>query len=175
MQDLGLEVEDQVMAGPGGGETFLGILNDPDIPTVGAGGDGLNTLDRLRRAKRDVMLNGRTIPNGAVLHPNDAEKVDTLKATGSGEYFGGGPFGSPGQRTVWGLPIVESDVVPDGTAVVGDFRRAVLFERQATEISLGTVGDDFIRNIVRVLAEYRAAFALTRPKAFVEVNLAAAP
>jgi HK97 family phage major capsid protein len=51
--------------------------------------------------------------------------------------------------------------------MVGDFRRAVLFDRESTTISVGTAGDDFIRNIVRVLAEMRAGFGVLRPSAFV--------
>jgi HK97 family phage major capsid protein len=57
------------------------------------------------------------------------------------------------------------------TALVGDFRRAMLFDRETTSISIGTAGDDFIRNLVRVLAELRAGFVVIRPAAFVAVTL----
>ncbi|MEX0755001.1 MAG: phage major capsid protein [Actinomycetota bacterium] len=72
---------------------------------------------------------------------------------------------------MWGLPVVESEAISAGTALVGDFRKAVLFDRQNFTIVVGTVGDDFIRNIVRILAETRAGFAVLRPKAFCEVDL----
>ena len=49
-----------------------------------------------------------------------------------------------------------SQANPAGTALVGDFRRAVLFDRESATISVGTVNDDFIRNLIRVLGELRA-------------------
>jgi capsid protein len=58
-----------------------------------------------------------------------------------------------------------------GLSLVGDFRRAVLFDRQDFVVSSGTVGDDFIRNIVRVLGEARLGLAVTRPAAFCNVDV----
>ncbi|MEX0755300.1 MAG: phage major capsid protein [Actinomycetota bacterium] len=69
--------------------------------------------------------------------------------------------------------MVETDAMPAGSALVGDFTRAILWEREAVNIAVGTVMDDFIRNIVRVLGEMRAAFAVVRPTAFSLVDLAA--
>jgi HK97 family phage major capsid protein len=173
--DLGVELEDQMVAGDGLGENFLGILNDGGIQGVGTAGDGLNALDRIRRAKRLVRTGGRTTATAVLLNPEDAELVDTLKAEGDGHYFRpGGPYGSGDLPRVWGIPQVESEALPPGTALVGDFRRAALWDREATTISVGTVGDDFIRNIVRVLGELRAGFGVIRPAAFVAVDLAAA-
>jgi hypothetical protein len=47
----------------------------------------------------------------------------------------------------------------------------MLFDQETTSISIGTAGDDFIRNLVRVLAEPRAGFVVIRPAAFVAVTL----
>jgi len=95
-------------------------------------------------------------------------------ATLSG-YVGSGPYGqgSSFSPTVWGMNLVESEAVPPGTALVGDFRRAVLFDRENVTITVGTAGDDFIRNIVRILAEMRAGFGVIRPTAFVAADIAA--
>ena len=89
-EDVGLELEDQMVAGNGTGEYFTGILN-AGILTAGPPGAGQNLLDVIRTGIRRVQLEGRTSPTAVLLHPSDAEKADTLKATGSGEYFGGGP------------------------------------------------------------------------------------
>lgn len=56
-----------------------------------------------------------------------------------------------------------SEAMPGGTGLVEDIRRAALFDRQAIAVSLGTIGDDFIRNIVRVLVELRAGSACSVP------------
>jgi len=178
-EDLAIELEDQIVSGSGSGENFRGILNTPGIGTAGPPTAPASALDVLRTAKRMVRVNARTNATAVLLNPQDTEFIDLLKINAEANHFvgaalvpgGGGPFGtSPG--TVWGLPIVESEAVPAGTGLVGDFRRAVLFDRESVTISVGTVNDDFIRNLVRVLAELRAGFGVLRPAAFVAVDLA---
>jgi HK97 family phage major capsid protein len=177
-EDLSIEVEDQIVSGSGSGENFTGILNTAGIGTLAAPVSPATALDNLRKAKRMVRVNAKTNATAVLLNPEDTERIDLLKINNEANHFvggalipgGGGSFGtSPG--TVWGLPIVESEAVPVNTGLVGDFRRAILFDREATSISIGTAGDDFIRNLVRVLAELRAGFVVVRPAAFVSVTL----
>jgi HK97 family phage major capsid protein len=75
-----------------------------------------------------------------------------------------------GQKLLWGIPIVECEALTQGTAILGDWRKAVVWDREMTNISVSDSHDDFfIRNIVAILAEMRAAFGVLRPTAFVEV------
>jgi HK97 family phage major capsid protein len=165
-QDLGEELEDQIISGSGSGENFRGILNTTGVEDVGSPGAGQSVLDTIRLAKGRVKRLGKTDATAVVLNPEDSETIDLLKVNSEDNHFvGPGPF-SAVQPSLWGLPRVESDGIPQGTFLVGDFRKAVLFDREATSISVGTVNDDFIRNIVRVLAELRAGFGVIRPKAF---------
>lgn len=165
--DLALELEDQIMSGGGTGEDFRGILNTANVLTqTGAA----NNFDDIRAAIRKVTITGRARPNAVVMTPADIETFETTQ-DGNDRYYSNGPFGSAGVQTLWGLRIVQSEALTDGTAVVGDFSRAILFNREDTQISVGTAGDDFIRNIVRVLAELRAGFGVIRPKAFCVVTL----
>lgn len=62
----------------------------------------------------------------------------------------GSPFVA-GAGTLWDAAHQAGDGA-GGTAVVCDFRLAILFDREQTLISVGTVDKGFIRNIVRVLA-----------------------
>jgi len=65
--------------------------------------------------------------------------------------------------------------VPAGVALVGDFRRAVLWDREQANITITDSHDNFfIRNMVAILAEERVAFGVIRPAAFVEIDLTAA-
>jgi HK97 family phage major capsid protein len=163
-------VEEQVVAGDGSGENVLGILNTTGVQTQAAPGAGESNLDVLRKAVTKVQLNGRTTPNALVLHPNDSEQLALLKKNAEVNNFVGDPF-SDEVRPIWGLRQVISYVMAENTALVGDFRWATLFDREQTNISVGVVNDDFIRNIVRVLGEARAAFGTIRPKAFCIVSL----
>jgi len=172
--DLALELEDQMITGNNTGENFNGILNQAGL-TQGAVANE-NNFDLVRRAKTKVRLVARTNPNAVLMNPNDAQNMDIAKsgsASAPYQYWGAGPFGQGnGPQSLWGIPVVESEAVNADTAVVGDFTRAVLYDRESTTISVGTANDDFIRNIVRILAEMRAGFGVIRPSSFCVVTLA---
>jgi HK97 family phage major capsid protein len=167
-----IELEDQIISGDGLGMNFVGVLNAPGTLTQTAPGSGESMLHVVRKAQTKVQTQGRTNPNAVVIHPNDSEKIDLLEKNNEDNFFVSDPF-SAAVRPLWGMSRVVSDAMPEGTAVVGDFSRCTLFDREATTIMIGSAGDDFIRNIVRVRAELRAGFGVIRPKAFAIVDLAA--
>lgn len=163
------EVEDQVMAGDGTGENFDGILNatgtqaqafDTDVPTT------------IRKAITKARFTGRVRPTAVGINPVDDEALDLLQ-DGNDRYYGGGPFGT-GPSTIWGLPRLVTESVPAGTAVVADWRQAVLWDREQTSILMTEAHKDwFSRNLVAVRAEMRAGFGLLRPAGFVITDLTA--
>jgi HK97 family phage major capsid protein len=107
-----------------------------------------------------------------VLNPTDAQNVDLLKRNNEANNLAGpGPYGV-GAARLWNVPVVETDALAAGTALVGDFSKAVLFDRQSLAITVGTINDQFIRNMVTVLGEIRAGFGVIRPSAFVKATLA---
>jgi HK97 family phage major capsid protein len=166
--DLALEVEDLMLTGDGIGENFTGILNTAGVQTTAVGAAPAQVLDAIRTAKKLVFVNGRATPNAVVMYPDDLAEMDGLKDS-TEQYIGPGPF-TGGVRFAWGLPLIETDSIPAGTALVGAFDRAILFDRQSVSISVGTINDQFVRNQVAVLAELRAAFAVVRPAAFCTVT-----
>lgn len=167
--DLAEEEEDQILNGSGSGENIAGILNTSGIQTQAWSTDLLETI---RKAKTKARTVGRVRANGIVLNPEDAERLDLLK--GADQFYGPGPFAANGIRTVWGLPIVESEALAAGTGLIGDFSKAVLWDREQASVSVtDSHADFFIRNLVAILAEERVAFGVTRPKAFVSADLTA--
>lgn len=172
------ELEDQIVSGNGTGENFEGILNVSGTQAVDAAditgsetGD-LAVIVGLRKAKRKVRIGGRTAANAIVLNPADNEVVD-LARDGNGQFYFGGPA-QAGLQQAWGLPRIESEAVPEGTGIVADFRQAVLWDREQASVSVSdSHADFFIRNLVAILAELRAAFGVIRPAAFCIVDVAA--
>jgi HK97 family phage major capsid protein len=72
---------------------------------------------------------------------------------------------------VWGIPVVETDVCSENTVLVGDFGQGCsLFDREQAAIRVGTIGDQFIRNMQTILAELRAAFVIWRPAMFCRIT-----
>lgn len=180
MWGLEEELEDQMVSGDGTGENFTGILNTSGTQSQAAVADpagrpaGFGKLLALRRAKTKVRLAGRAMANGYVVNPLDVETMDEL-ADMDGRFYGNGPFGANGPtQTIWGLPVIECEGIPQGTAVVGDWRKAILWDREQASITVtDSHADFFVRNMVAILAEMRAAFGVVQPNAFVEVDLAA--
>jgi HK97 family phage major capsid protein len=164
------ELEDQMIQGDGTGENFEGIGTVSGTQAQAWDSDILTTL---RKAKTKVRTVGRSMANAYLLNPADLETVDLLQDNEARYYFGG-PGGVGSASVLWGLPVIETEAVPAGTGYVGDFRKAILWDRQQATIQVTDSHlDFFIRNLVAVLAEMRAAFGVIQPTAFVEVDLTA--
>lgn len=163
------KVEDQIIAGSGTGQNFAGVLNATGTT---AQAFATNVLTTTRKGRTKVRITGRAKATAFVMHPNDWESIDLLQDNEARYYYGGpAQMGNP---RLWGLPVIESEAMTEGFTVVADWRLAILWERMQTMISMSNAhADFFIRNLVAVLAEYRAAFNLIRPKAFVICDLTA--
>ncbi|MET0415336.1 MAG: phage major capsid protein, partial [Actinoplanes sp.] len=168
----GLEeaLEDELLTGNGTGEHFLGLYNTPGIQTQAGPGAGEDNLDVLKKARTKVRIGGRANPTAYVMNPLDWEQIELMR-NDNGDFYGQGPFALTAPR-LWGLPVVESEAVTPGTAWVADWNWAVLYDReQASVQATDSHADFFVRNLVAILAEMRAAFAVLRPVAFVKVTL----
>ncbi|MDQ3640475.1 MAG: phage major capsid protein [Actinomycetota bacterium] len=165
---LAEEEEDQMLSGDGTGENLTGILNS-GILTVGSAG---TDLDAIVDAIRTVRVTGRRRPNGLVIHPNDWFSTGFVLAKDTaGNYLIADPANDPGSRPLWGLTPVITPAVPENTALVGDFRFAVLWDREQAAISVSdSHADFFVRNLLAILAEQREAFGILDPQAFCSVT-----
>lgn len=169
--DLAEAEENQILNGDGVGENLTGILNTSGIQTQAFDTDIFTSV---RKAVTKARVVGRVVPNGVVLNPVDVERVDLARENGTtGRFLGAGPF-TMGPRTLWGLPIVESEAIPEKTGLVGDFAKAVLWDREDATVTFSdSHADFFVRNLVAALGEERVAFGTTRPTAMVETTVAA--
>ena len=108
---------------------------------------------------------------GHVLHPTDWANIE-LQKDDIGRYVIGNPQGVAGKR-LWGLPVVDTQAIDVGTFLTGAFRLgAQVFDRWEARVEAAYVDDDFIKNLVTVLAEERLALAVYRPEAFITGSLA---
>lgn len=172
--DLAETEEDEIVNGSGTGEHLTGILNTSGIQAQAyaatvAGLDPL--LETTLKAKTKVKTVGRSVATGYLLNPADFERIQLarLAKNPQNEAVAGST------PTLHGLPVVESEAVAAGVGLVGDFRKAVLWDReQASITATDSHADFFIRNLVAILGEERVAFGVTRPKAFVSIDLTSA-
>jgi HK97 family phage major capsid protein len=163
--DLVDELENQLFNGNGVGENFTGIANQPGTLVQAF---NTNALITARQAITTLLVAGRQIPTAFVFHPTDWEAIDLLRDL-NGNFLRGNPFGA-GPNTLWGVPVVQSFHTAQGAGWLANWRKAVLWDREQSTISVTDSHEDwFIRNMIAILAELRAAFGLIRPQAFVQV------
>lgn len=133
------------------------IVADPDIPTVGTAATPL--IASIRAAIAQVAVNGYSA-NALVVNPIDWAAMDVAAMILASIL--------PGvQRGYWGLVVADDPGIPEGTAYVGDLAAAVtLFDRNRTAVYVtDSHADNFLRNILVILAETRGYAAVTAPTA----------
>lgn len=165
---LELELEEQMIKGDGTGENFLGLDNTPNITIQNFDTDMITTT---RKALTKARIVGRAQRiTGFILNPYDWETLDLSQDNEARFYFGGPVV--LGQKRLWGQLVVESEAVYRGTGYTGDTKQAVLWDREQASIRMSDGVDDyFVRNLVAILAELRAAFGVFRPPAIVRMDL----
>ena len=177
---LARRLNSQIANGAGGGTNMTGIFNTSGIQTLDDAYFGANPVEnpdsrtenfeRIARAQSLI----ETVADGeatfVALNPRDIERLMTT-VDANGQYYGGGPFMAAGVRTIWGLPIARERAITIGTALVGDGTAAIVWDREEANILIDTINDQFIRNMLTILAELRAALTVIRPSAFAEVEL----
>jgi HK97 family phage major capsid protein len=162
--------EAQILGGDGVGENIEGILNVSGIGSVTYDATKLES-DQTLAGITTVTLSD-AVPNGVVANPLDVQSMLVQKASGSGERLDGdGAFATP-PTSMWGLPLIESKVIPQGQALVGDFASgctALVRSGVALRIS-DSDQDDFIKRRLTCLAEARLGLAVWQPSAFTVVH-----
>lgn len=164
---LAFKEEQQLLSGDGTGQNLLGII--PQATAYAAPFDPAGTetaLDFLRLAMLQASL-AEFPASGIVMHPSDLARIELLKDT-TGRYIVGNPQGTM-NPTLWGLPVVATQAITIDKFLVGAFKLgAQVFDRWQARVEVATENeDDFVKNLVTILAEERLALAVYRPEAFV--------
>lgn len=164
----GLElVEDQqLLNGDGAGTNLLGLIPQATLFDTTLRQTNDTRIDTVRRALLQSRL--ALFPaTGVILNPQDWADIETVKDTQGRYIFGDPATGRP--AAMWNRPVVETEAIPPGFFLVGAFGIAAqVFDREEDAIFISTEDrDNFVRNLVTVLAEERLALAVRQPKALV--------
>lgn len=166
--------EQQLLSGTGVGQQITGILQTSGIQTQAL---STNTHETIYKAMTKIRVNGQFEPSGVVVHPNDWEAVRLAK-DGQNQYYGGGPFVGPygnggiARDFIWGLPVVVTTAITEGTGLVGAFRLgAQIWQREGINVeATNTNEDDFVYNRMTIRVEERLALTVYRPLAFCTIT-----
>ena len=169
---LKLEEETQVLNGSGSNGNLNGLTTQAtayahDSPEQFA----ITTkMDQIR----DAILQAQSseyVPDAIVLHHDDWANMETLKVNAGTDdrYLMGNPAGVL-QPRLWGLPVVATNSMTSGDFLVGSFRMgAALHDRESMTIEVSRENsDNFVKNMVTILAEERLALCVYRTQAFIK-------
>ena len=159
--------EQQLLNGNGTGQNLLGII--PQAAAYAAPFDPAGTetgIDMIRLAALQATL-AEYPASGIVMHPSDWARIELLKDT-TGRYIIGNPQGTI-SPTLRGLPVVATQAIAVDMFLVGAFKLgAQVFDAWDARVEVATENDDdFVKNLVTILAEERLALAVYRPEAFI--------
>lgn len=163
--------EQQLLNGDGTGQNLLGIIPQATAyvaPFTPAG--TVTDIDELRLAMLQAAL-AEYPATGIVMHPTDWARIELTKDANE-RYLIGSPQGTTAP-TLWGLPVVATQAIAADKFLVGAFKLgAQVFDRWQARVEVATENeDDFIKNLVTILAEERLALAVYRPEAFIYGDL----
>jgi len=163
---LDLAEESQIVAGDGVGENFSGLVTEATAFTAAAGLPDATRIDRMRLALLQVALSDYAA-DGIVINPTDWAAIELLKDT-TGNYIYGNPH-AQSTPMLWGLDVVPTQAVGVGEWLAGSFfMAATIYDRMKTEVLISSEhGDNFVKNMLTMRAEKRAALAVKRPGALV--------
>jgi HK97 family phage major capsid protein len=168
---LRLEEEDQILNGTGANGQLDGLLTNATSYSVQSP-SLTNEVDILVDVIRQIQAADYS-PDAIVLNPQDWYDIRVRKEGSSSDtYVAGAPQEMVTPR-LWGLPVVITNSIASGTALVGDFTRgAALFDRQEAAVELSRHNDTvFQKNMITLRAVLRVSVVVTSPLALVKATI----
>ncbi|MBS1056110.1 phage major capsid protein [Gluconobacter kondonii] len=170
---LAFKEDDALLNGDGTGVSIKGLVASSTAYKQPAGVlvKDETMIDRLRLAMLQTTL-AEYPATGHILNPTDWASI-TLTKDAQLRYVFANPLGLNG-AVLWGLPVAESLAMGQGKFMTGAFRLAAqIFDREDATVTISTEDqDNFVKNMVTVLAEERLALAIYRPEALINGSFA---
>ncbi|MDT8071202.1 MAG: phage major capsid protein [Terriglobia bacterium] len=167
---LKLKEEDELLNGTGSGGHLNGLIQNATAYDTGYNASGDTYIDTLSHAI--TQINDSLYEADAIVVNNkDFEKIRLTKTAGTGITSGTYILGDPRIATLptlWGLPLVSTKSIAEGTFLVGAFQMgAVLWDREQASVAVSREHSDFfVRNMSAVLFEERLSLTVFQSDAF---------
>ena len=158
MRELLKDVENQVYQGDGTGSNLTGIktIADAFVGTDFAGTvDNANEADVLTVAMNQIEVAEQDAPTFAFVHPNTITTLKLIKTSETDRRYIDRLAMIAGQLTLDGMPIIKSTLIPKGEYLIGNFSASTVYDKGSVDIEVGRDSDDFTKNLITILAEWR--------------------
>jgi HK97 family phage major capsid protein len=172
---LQLEHDAQLLYGDGTGQNMTGLLVDSGVLSVGGIDAGTVAadvpaamMDKVLEAITAVQVSDYSNVNGIVMHPSDWSTIRAAKA--SDGHWLTAPFAATTAEPpqLWNVPVITTTAITPGDFILGDWAiGAQRYTREGVTIRTSeNFNDDFVRNALVILGEFREALGVSRPLAF---------
>lgn len=128
------KVSASILVGNGSTPIIWGCFTRTAFQTQAKGTDP--TFDAIHKAITLVRVTGDAEPNLAVFHPNDWQDIRLTRST-EGIYLLGNPTDA-GVMRIWGIPVVTSTGMTEGTGGVVDTTYTTIFENGGLSVEVST-------------------------------------
>ena len=168
MYGLKLKEETQLLLGTGSNGELNGIHTQATAYTVQSP-QLTNEIDIIREMIKQAHVS-EYFPDAILKNPQDWYDIDVRKVGSSDDRY---VVGNPREMSVarlWGLPVVITNSLTSGQAVVGNFALGAEIKDRAqalVELSLED-STNFQKNMVTIRAEERIALCVYRTEAFIK-------
>lgn len=159
--NVALEVDRQIALGDGTGNQITGLVASVNAFTpVASGIADASIYDLLVKVSESITAGGgsKYMPNFAVMNIADINKMK-LKKDANNNYILP-PFVTRDGANVAGITIIEANIIPANTMVIGDNRFARIYEKGGVEMSKGYSGTQFVEDEMTLKARKRLAFLI---------------
>lgn len=165
---LQARAEYQLVNGNGTAPNIRGLLNLTGIQTQAKGAD--SAADAIYKAMTLVRVNGHAEPNLVIMHPTDWQGIRLAQNVG-GQYVYEGNLAAAGPTALFGVPVVITTAIAQGTAVTLDTSHVLVVNRRGVRLATSdSHSTDFTNGVVRIRADVRLALAGLRGVAVAKVT-----
>ena len=161
------KLERELIGGAGGTGAVSGLLTEA-VEFVASDPSSLSQADKIGEAASALDATGWQASH-AILNPGDWQQIRAERTTDFAYVSNG--WNQPDRPNIWGLDLIVSSGIPQGSAIVLDSTQVAILDRQQAAFELGRIDDDFSRNIVRARAELRAGLAVFASGAVLKLSI----
>jgi HK97 family phage major capsid protein len=182
-----LRMDNQLLNGNGSAPNLTGVLNKSGINTFdySSYSGELSRLGQVYQAITEIRKDAFVEPDSVVMHPSDWYQIVTAVTDQAGDATAGlasknplivaaGGFGGDVAARLWGLKVVPSTAVAEGTALVGKFGggdAAQIVTRQGVDLAVSDSHSDFFaKNQLAIRLTMRMGFVVYKPTAFCSIT-----
>lgn len=117
--------------------------------------DNANEVDVLAVAANQIKIANQDAPNAILMHPTDVTKLKVAKVSSTDKRYIERLANIGGSLLMDGIQIIETTLVTAGTYLIGDFTKAMVWDKKAVTVEIGLNSDNFVKNYKTVRAEWR--------------------